>query len=116
MGARIRGHYRIDEAGRVLPVTDVNASLHRFAYHAIERRDPVAERRARLRTFYRVGLSLSFLGLAGMASLPMIERTVVSADADHIASLRRSILHHHIQDLNGTGVPMHHWHRQISND
>ena len=105
MGARIRGHYRIDAAGRVEAVCDVNSSLQSYVYQPPVTRSTPAERRAWMLKGVVGAVSLACVGLILMASLPQIQNAVVAADASRFA--RRAA---HIRS-NFSASPDHHWNR-----
>ena len=91
MSARIRGHYRVDDAGRVLPVLDVNASLGRFAYHSDLKADQEKRHIARMKKISFAGLGTAILGIAMMASLPTIQRLVVAHQSAQYAIKRQEV-------------------------
>jgi len=114
MSGRIRGHYRIDAAGRVEPISDVNASLAKCVCTSPPRRDPVAERRSRLGKICMVGLGLFCLGLALMASLPEIQHVIVATENAHMALIRKTYLQAH-PGLTPAATG-HHWHYPMGED
>jgi hypothetical protein len=108
MSGRIRGHYRIDSAGRVEPLGDVNASLQRFVYQPALRRNPADVRKARLTKICVAGFTLCTIGLGLMASLPTIQRMIISAESSRMASIRKQFLRHHPGlDPSATIHPFH---------
>jgi len=95
MTARIRGHYRIDALGRVVPVTDVNSSLQNFVVRSPLPPDRAADQRTQLTRLCMVGGLLCMLGLVVMASLPQIQNAIVARESARMASIRKSFVKAH---------------------
>jgi hypothetical protein len=112
MGARIRGHYRIDPAGRVEAVGDINSSLHRFAWQPPLSRDRASEQKARITKICMAGFGLACLGVALMASLPQIQRSVVASESARMAMIKREYLRTHQRP--SLPWPEHRGHRAVS--
>jgi hypothetical protein len=96
MGARIRGHYRIDPLGRVEPITDVNALAKPFTL-PLSVMQKKTGKRSHLIHVSVAGVILFSTGVSLMAALPQIQRMVIAAEASHTASQRQAYIHSHPQ-------------------
>ncbi len=104
MSARVRGHYRIDPVGHVMPLTDVNAAMKAYSIPLAKLRDRAAEQRSRIMKMCLAGLTIFAIAVGLMMALPQIERSVVAAQATRIASMRAAIYR------NNPDLRPHHWH------
>jgi hypothetical protein len=91
VSARIRGHYRIDSAGRVEPMTDVNQAALRF--HTMPPALP-NQRHARAVRLSIIGFVSAVLTVGTLLALPQIQRAITSAQYAQIATIRRMHGHH----------------------
>jgi len=84
VSGRIRGHYRIDSAGRVEPVTDINQAALKF------RAPPPLPNRhnSRLVRISIAGFTGMVLCVGGMLAMPQIQRALISAEYAQIAPIR----------------------------
>ena len=103
MSARIRGHYRINAVGQVMPLTDVNGGMKAYSLPLPKRRGQAVEQRSRIMKMAVAGLTLFSIAVAAMSVMPQIERSVVAAQASRIASARSAFFRSHPE------FHSHHW-------
>ncbi len=93
--ARIRGHYRIDSAGRVEAMEDVNG----LAMKAQSLSSVISSRRSsRLVRLSVAGFAAMAIGVGAILALPQIQQLLIAAESAQFASVRH--LHgHHLHEV-----------------
>ena len=97
MSGRIRGHYRIDQLGRVEMLADVNGSAIELASHPLvaPTRRGLMPHQNRIAHYLVVGLIIIGLGGLSTSALPYLERKIANAQIAKVIATRAEIRRAH---------------------